>query len=99
MPIQRIPRYLLLLKELIKHTPESHPDFTNLNEAHDKIQKVANALNEAEREAESMHKIYLIQTSLEGDYDVRFTVFSLPLPSCLSLTNTSRGGLHWNRRT
>jgi hypothetical protein len=26
MPIQRIPRYRLLLEDLVKNTPESHPD-------------------------------------------------------------------------
>lgn len=26
MPIQRIPRYKLLLEDLLKRTPESHPD-------------------------------------------------------------------------
>lgn len=27
MPVQRIPRYQLLLKELQKRTPEDHPDY------------------------------------------------------------------------
>lgn len=27
MPVQRIPRYKLLLTELLKHTPEDHPDY------------------------------------------------------------------------
>jgi hypothetical protein len=30
MPIQRIPRYKLLLEDLLKRTPEAHPDCTLL---------------------------------------------------------------------
>ena len=32
-PIQRVPRYVLLLKELIKHTPATHPDHADLKKA------------------------------------------------------------------
>jgi hypothetical protein len=31
LPIQRIPRYELLLKDLLRNTPETDPDFDNLN--------------------------------------------------------------------
>lgn len=30
MPVQRIPRYSLLLQDLLKNTPEDHPDHQNL---------------------------------------------------------------------
>jgi hypothetical protein len=30
-PVQRIPRYLLLLRELAKHTEPDHKDFANIN--------------------------------------------------------------------
>ena len=33
MPIQRIPRYKLLLVELIRQTPSDHPDLEQLNKA------------------------------------------------------------------
>jgi RhoGEF domain len=29
-PVQRVPRYKLLLAELLKHTKETHPDYTNI---------------------------------------------------------------------
>lgn len=29
-PIQRLPKYVLLLKELVKHTFEFHPDYFDL---------------------------------------------------------------------
>lgn len=65
-PIQRIPRYLLLLKELIKHTDSSHLDYQDLQRGLEQIQQVATALNEAERQAESAFKLYQYQMAL-GD--------------------------------
>lgn len=29
-PIQRLPKYILLLKDLLKHTERSHIDFDNI---------------------------------------------------------------------
>lgn len=69
MPVQRIPRYLLLLKELLKYTPESHVDFKDLVIAYDKITSVANEVNEAERNAENLNTIYSIQTLLSGQIE------------------------------
>lgn len=40
-PVQRIPRYQLLLQEVIKFTPAEHPDLENLNAALVAIKKYA----------------------------------------------------------
>eukprot|EP01126_Amoeba_proteus_P029486 TRINITY_DN2908_c0_g1_i7.p1 TRINITY_DN2908_c0_g1~~TRINITY_DN2908_c0_g1_i7.p1 ORF type:complete len:682 (-),score=128.01 TRINITY_DN2908_c0_g1_i7:199-2244(-) len=53
MPIQRIPRYSLLLTDLLKHTVEGHKDFTSLKEALDCIHNVAASVNEAVRRREN----------------------------------------------
>ena len=34
-PVQRLPRYLLLLRDLFKCTPESHPDYPNVRASHE----------------------------------------------------------------
>lgn len=47
LPIQRVPRYRLLLEDLIKHTPDHHPDKAGLQEALEKIKDVASHLNVA----------------------------------------------------
>lgn len=31
-PVQRLPKYILLIKDLKKHTPEDHPDYKNIAE-------------------------------------------------------------------
>lgn len=46
-PVQRIPRYLLLLKELIKVTPEDHKDSRNLKEAFSMISEICSEVNSA----------------------------------------------------
>ena len=37
VPVQRIPRYLLLLQKLRKHTPPNHRDFQNTVDALDQM--------------------------------------------------------------
>ncbi|KAI6661568.1 hypothetical protein LOD99_13441 [Oopsacas minuta] len=46
-PIQRLPRYLLLLKELIKYTDSSHPDSYFANLAADKFKACLVLLNDS----------------------------------------------------
>jgi len=70
MPVQRIPRYLLLLKELLKCTPPDHVDYSDLVMAHSKIAEVALDVNEAERNAQNLNTIYKIQTILGGQVEI-----------------------------
>ena len=44
-PVQRIPRYILLLEDVIKHTTESHPDFAHLQKALKLMRDVALHVN------------------------------------------------------
>jgi len=44
-PVQRIPRYLLLLKELVQKTPSDHPDYQSLNTALNKIKEITEIVN------------------------------------------------------
>lgn len=32
-PVQRLPKYVLLFKDLLKHTETCHPDYNNLKKA------------------------------------------------------------------
>lgn len=52
MPIQRIPRYVLLLEDFLKHTPPNHLDFENVDAALKKVKDVAMLINEKKRQAE-----------------------------------------------
>jgi len=65
-PVQRLPRYALLLKELIKYTPAEHQDYDQLNVALNKIKDITEFVNTNKKKAENLQKIISIQTSLEG---------------------------------
>ncbi|XP_022099543.1 rho guanine nucleotide exchange factor 17-like isoform X3 [Acanthaster planci] len=51
-PIQRIPRYELLLKELIDNTPEDHPDQESLQQALNTVKTLATAIDESKNKAD-----------------------------------------------
>ncbi|CAG8633476.1 24232_t:CDS:10 [Racocetra persica] len=66
MPVQRIPKYKLLLEGLLKKTIESHPDYPNLKKALQTIKHVATFVNETIREHEMIISMLEIQKSLIG---------------------------------
>jgi len=55
-PVQRIPRYEMLLKQLIKYTPKEHPDSKNINKAYTSVLSVADFLNEGKKQDLTLHK-------------------------------------------
>ena len=59
-PIQRIPRYVMLLKDLLDKTPPDHPDKGPLGEAHNSVCTIATAINERKRQEENVQKIAAI---------------------------------------
>jgi len=63
-PVQRIPRYILLLSDLIKHTSSDHIDYDDLSDALEKIKHVAEFINESKRDSENMMKLNQLQSQL-----------------------------------
>lgn len=57
MPIQQLPRYILLLNDLIAKTEPSHPDYVELQSAVDKLKKLTFFINECKRNAETVLSI------------------------------------------
>jgi len=68
-PIQRIPRYSLLLEELRKNTWKEHPDFENIQIAARRMRETAEIINERKREYEAMSKIMAIQDIVAGNFE------------------------------
>ncbi|KAG4093594.1 hypothetical protein H8356DRAFT_999970 [Neocallimastix lanati (nom. inval.)] len=60
-PVQRICKYPLLLREIIKNTEEDHPDYKNLVSALCKIETVITIINDAARQTEGVHKLLELQ--------------------------------------
>ncbi|XP_025422248.1 rac guanine nucleotide exchange factor JJ-like [Sipha flava] len=65
-PIQRIPRYLLLLRELLNYTPTEHKSYEEIKAATEQISKVADHINNLVQEQENMSRLVSIQRSLSG---------------------------------
>jgi hypothetical protein len=65
LPVQRIPRYRLLLEQLLKYTEEDHTDFPIVKDALDKICTLAMYNNEAIRARENMNKIMEIMMQIQ----------------------------------
>nr|XP_057935379.1 rho guanine nucleotide exchange factor 17-like isoform X2 [Doryrhamphus excisus] len=69
-PVQRIPRYELLVKDLLKHTPEDHPDHSFLLDAQRDIKRLAEKINKGRRSAEEAERearvIQEIEAHIEG---------------------------------
>ncbi|XP_022242017.1 rho guanine nucleotide exchange factor 17-like, partial [Limulus polyphemus] len=74
MPVQRIPRYELLIKELLKHTPVDHPDHQSLVLAQKEVHELAVQINRMEREAfqheQMQQKIRDVEHLIEGVMDL-----------------------------
>ena len=66
-PVQRVPRYVLLLGDLLKHTPEEHPDFEVLQKATTEIGSIAHSINERKRENENRVRIEGLSRQLRGN--------------------------------
>ncbi|XP_042269484.1 rho guanine nucleotide exchange factor 17-like [Thunnus maccoyii] len=69
-PVQRIPRYELLVKDLLKHTQEDHPDHSFLLDAQRDIKRLAEKINKGRRSAEEAERearvIQEIEAHIEG---------------------------------
>jgi hypothetical protein len=76
MPVQRLPRYILLLRELYKHTPPTHPDEPLLAKAVEKVSAVAEFVNEKKRNAEQLMQLHALQQQLKPDKD-RWSAFAV----------------------
>lgn len=70
MPIQRIPRYVLLLKDFLRHTPKGHPDFENISRALALFQDVAVHVNQSIQMSDEMNTMLELQKKFLGKYEV-----------------------------
>lgn len=64
MPVQRIPRYCLLLNEIMKYTSTDHSDYSFIKQALLQIQKIAEYINDGKKKYDSQEKVAMIQQRL-----------------------------------
>jgi hypothetical protein len=71
-PVQRIPRYVMLLGALLKLSGPEHPDYARLTEAHAAVCQIADRINESKRKAEQRTRlIALVRTINEQQFAQR----------------------------
>ena len=64
MPVQRIPRYILLLQDYKSNTEESHPDYQNLTKALETLKNIADRINEEKRNQERRMRMVQLNSTL-----------------------------------
>jgi len=70
MPVQRVPRYELLLRELMKYTDESHVDYQNLAKASDAIKQINTYINTKKKDTDSRVRLPAIQKDIKNCPDL-----------------------------
>jgi len=66
LPIQRIPRYQLLLNELIRYTDPDHPDMAQLHRAIASVRSLLEIMDNSKDHANHNQKIAVIQRNMDG---------------------------------
>lgn len=69
-PVQRVPRYELLLKDYLKRLPKDAPDRKDAERSLELISTAANHSNAAIRKMEKMHKLLEVYEQLGGEEDI-----------------------------
>ncbi|KAG0339322.1 hypothetical protein BG004_006864 [Podila humilis] len=68
LPVQRIPRYKMLLEDLLENTWPDHVDYQDIATALEKISSRADEMNERKRQYENHEKVLLVQNRIVGQY-------------------------------
>ncbi|KAK5583661.1 hypothetical protein RB653_005259 [Dictyostelium firmibasis] len=65
LPIQRLPRYVMLLQDLLKYTANDHEDFNQLCEALSTIKDLTESINTKKSEEDNNTKIQQVQDQIK----------------------------------
>ncbi|KAL6075687.1 RhoGEF domain containing protein [Balamuthia mandrillaris] len=69
MPVQRIPRYVLLLRDLVSNTYVEHPDWEDLNHALEKMKELTGYIDQKKEESDRIQQLIAVQETLFGYYE------------------------------
>ncbi|XP_046653295.1 rho guanine nucleotide exchange factor 10-like protein isoform X3 [Daphnia pulicaria] len=70
-PVQRFPQFILLLQDLLKHTPQGHQDRMSLQLALTQLESLAELLNERKRETEQYQAFRDTLRHVSGKFSLR----------------------------
>jgi hypothetical protein len=88
--IQRIPRYGLLLSEMLSVTDPEHSEYHQLAAAHKAVVEIAQKVNEHQRDFENQAHVFYLQTCVSG----LPRGFVLPQPSRRFLRKANLKAIH-----
>ena len=66
MPVQRVPRYNLLIEDLFKKTPDDHVDKADLGTALEKMKTIASKINDCMRQTAKVRELTAIASKTQG---------------------------------
>ena len=66
-PVQRIPRYLMLVKELLRYTWPEHGDFADLTVCEKNISAIAIIVDQKAKDAENVQQMHHLENILVGN--------------------------------
>lgn len=102
MPIQRLPRYVLLLQDLLAHTPATHVDFQDLTKALDGMVAIAAEVNLKKKTSDNVvrslhqHKeCTKKQAVIPAAWDSESLFFSFVIKHRMSFA-TLKEAFHWS---
>ncbi|XP_049848092.1 uncharacterized protein LOC126311187 [Schistocerca gregaria] len=67
-PIQRLPRYMLLLQALLKHTPPTHRDYNDLTTALNTLVRTIEVINSRVENIDGLNQYIMLQRRIIFDY-------------------------------
>ncbi|XP_076358857.1 rho guanine nucleotide exchange factor 10-like protein isoform X1 [Tachypleus tridentatus] len=70
-PVQRFPQFILLLQDLLKHTPPGHHDRMSLQLALTQLESLAETLNERKRESEQHYAVREVLKHLNNKFSLK----------------------------
>ncbi|KAJ2079534.1 hypothetical protein H4R24_003703 [Coemansia sp. RSA 988] len=73
-PVQRLPRYRLLLTGILTNTPHTHPDYQPLTAALCELNRSIHEVNERKRVHENLLLLQRLQEQITGAADIPLTV-------------------------
>ena len=70
-PIQRIPRYVLLLSDLLKQTDKQHPDYKNIEKTIISLEETTSHINKRAESAKNSQMVFEMQEKISDAFIVQ----------------------------
>ena len=101
-PIQRVPRYEMLLEALKRNTPQEHIDYADISKAAEGTKELSEFINEMKRKEESDRRVGMISSRLQGaqkNVMMRESVFDPDAPAFKELKGTKKRQHQWKQKS